>query len=217
MTASRPDRPQRCRNIVHKYYATMPDALHEPVAVRLDSRQVRVLAHPLRTQLLGRLRVDGPATATKLADALGTNTGATSYHLRQLAEVGLVQEDEQAGRGRERWWRAAHELSSWWRSDFSDDPDATAAADWLNSFAVRRLAEHAEAWNRACAVEPAQWRDAAGLSDYFVTVSPARLQAMVQDLHEVIERHRRAAATDPADDARQVIVYVFGAPRVYPL
>jgi len=58
--------------------------------VHLDARQIRVLAHPLRFRLLGRLRLDGPATATGLARALETNTGATSYHLRQLADVGLV-------------------------------------------------------------------------------------------------------------------------------
>ena len=71
------------------------------------------LAHPLRLRLLGRLRTDGPATATALAEKLGTNTGATSYHLRQLAEVGLVAEDPDLGTGRQRWWRARHDVSSW--------------------------------------------------------------------------------------------------------
>ena len=58
--------------------------------VRLDATSLRVLAHPLRSRLLSRLRVGGPATATDLATALGTNSGATSYHLRKLESVGLV-------------------------------------------------------------------------------------------------------------------------------
>ena len=74
--------------------------------IKLNSQQIRTLAHPLRSRLLGALRVDGPATATTLAQALDTNTGATSYHLRQLAEVGLVAEDVDRGTGRQRWWRA---------------------------------------------------------------------------------------------------------------
>ena len=184
--------------------------------MRLDSRQIRVLAHPLRAQLLGRLRVDGPATATRLADVLGTNTGATSYHLRQLAEVGLVCEDDRPAQGRQRWWRAAHQMSNWWRDDFSGDPDATAAADWLNRFAVSRLADHAESWNRAVATESAAWRDAAGLSDYLLTVNPAQLRALLGELHEVVQRHRRAADAAPADDARQVQVYLYGIPRTDP-
>src|SRR3712207_3008308 len=58
--------------------------------------------------MLGLLRVDGPATATTLATRLGLNTGATSYHLRQLAQHGLIVDDESRGNGRERWWKAAH-------------------------------------------------------------------------------------------------------------
>jgi predicted ArsR family transcriptional regulator len=190
---------------------TPPDG---PVQVRLDSRQIRVLAHPLRAQLLGNLRLDGPATATRLAEVLGTNTGATSYHLRQLAEVGLVREDEREAHGRQRWWRAAHDVSSWWRNDFDGDEDATAAADWLNSYAVRRLSDSAEAWNRAAADESADWRDAAGLSDYALNLNPDQLRALNHDVDEVIVRHRQAAAAAPAADAREVHFFVYGAPRV---
>ena len=49
-----------------------------------------MLAHPLRSRLLDELRLSGPATATTLAAVLHTNSGATSYHLRKLAEVALV-------------------------------------------------------------------------------------------------------------------------------
>ena len=62
----------------------------QPSHVRLDSASVKILAHPLRSRLVGALRNGGPATATALAGVLGTNSGATSYHLRKLEEVGLV-------------------------------------------------------------------------------------------------------------------------------
>ena len=58
-----------------------------------------MLAHPLRSRLLAELRVRGPATATTLAAVLQTNSGATSYHLRKLAEVALVV-DSGKGSGR---------------------------------------------------------------------------------------------------------------------
>jgi DNA-binding transcriptional ArsR family regulator len=184
--------------------------------VHLDARQIRVLAHPLRARLLGRLRLDGPATATKLAEALSTNTGATSYHLRQLADAGLVLEDERSGRGRERWWRAAHDVSSWQRNAYADDPDATAAADWLSSFQLTTFVDRAEAWQRAAPAESAAWRDAAGFSDYFLTLNPGQLDELLKDIDAVIERHRRSAAEAPVPDARQVLIYLAGMPRVDP-
>ena len=188
----------------------MPD---EPRQVHLDARQIRVLAHPLRARLLAQLRYDGPATATRLAEVLGTNTGATSYHLRQLAEVGLVLEDERARRGRERWWRAAHDVSVWSRDAYADDPDAMAAADWLNSYAARGLASQVEAWHRAAAREPAEWRAAADFSDYILTLNAEQLAALTKELDAVIERHRRQTAAAPAPDARQVLLYLYSLPR----
>jgi predicted ArsR family transcriptional regulator len=182
--------------------------------VHLDARQIRVLAHPLRTRLLGELRLEGPATATKLAESLGTNTGATSYHLRQLADAGLVLEDTAAGRGRERWWRAAHDASSWQRDDYAGDPDATAAADWLESFALRTLTDRAEAWQRARPEESPEWRAAAGFSDAKLMLNPEQMRALHEELYAVVDRYRVAANAKPAPDARKVLIYLYGVPVV---
>src|SRR5262245_33640111 len=70
-----------------------------------EVRAVRALAHPLRLELLDMLRFDGPSTATLLARRTGESSGATSYHLRQLARYGYVEEAPATGGGRERWWR----------------------------------------------------------------------------------------------------------------
>jgi len=177
--------------------------------VNLDSRQIRVLAHPLRSRLLSQLRLSGPATATRLAEVLGTNTGATSYHLRQLAEVGLVAEDAGAGHGRERWWRAAHDVTSWERDQFAGDPDAQAASDWLTSNFAHQLAERIEDWNKVVADEPAEWRAAAEFSDWILRLDAAQLTAMTSELAAVVDRWR---AETPGPDARQVLLYVYPVP-----
>lgn len=179
--------------------------------VRLDHAQIRVLAHPLRSRLLGSLRLGGPATATELARQLGTNTGATSYHLRQLAEVGLVVEEERADAGRRRFWRAEHEMSTWRRSQYDDDPDAAAAADWLAAHQVTRFAEHAEAWRRAAPQEPAEWRDATELSDYFLRLDAGQTRALMDELDAVVERYRHLPA---GDGARQVLLYLAAVPNL---
>jgi DNA-binding transcriptional ArsR family regulator len=182
-----------------------------PRQVRLDHKQVRVLAHPLRLRLLGALRVKGPATATALAELLGTNTGATSYHLRQLAEVGLVVEDPDLGSGRQRWWRAAHDVTNWEPTDFDDDPDARAAIEWIQGDQVRLLAEHAERWLAEQHEWSTAWRDAFGMGDIFMTISPNRLEALQAELWQVLERYRSEA--DPAEpDAEQVQVFLAAYP-----
>ena len=81
-------------------------AVPEPTRVHLDRAALRMLAHPLRSRLLAELRQHGAATATSLAARLQTNSGATSYHLRKLAEVGVV-EDRGEGTGRSRIWTAS--------------------------------------------------------------------------------------------------------------
>ncbi|GIG58144.1 transcriptional regulator [Longispora fulva] len=70
-----------------------------------DLEALRTLAHPRRHRILQHLEVHGPATATTLAAALGENTGATSYHLRELARYGFVAEVPDLAHGRERWWK----------------------------------------------------------------------------------------------------------------
>jgi predicted ArsR family transcriptional regulator len=184
--------------------------------VNLDSRQIRVLAHPLRARLLSRLRLDGAATATRLAEKLGTNTGATSYHLRQLADVGLVTEDQNAGRGRERWWRSAHDVSSWDRDAYAGDEDAMAAADWLTSHQARSVAERMEDWHRAAPGESAEWRRAADFSDYILTLNAPQLTELTRELDGVIERWRSETSATPAPDARQVLIYLYSLPRAEP-
>ncbi|GGL13546.1 ArsR/SmtB family transcription factor [Mangrovihabitans endophyticus] len=183
--------------------------------VNLDARQIRVLAHPLRSRLVGQLRVGGPATATQLAAVFRTNTGATSYHLRQLAEVGLVVE-EPSGRGRQRWWRAAHDVSSWERDGFPDDPDAQAAADWLTSNFARNLAERVQDWLIATPTEPEAWRLAAQFSDYILRLNATQLTAMTAELDEVVERWRRQTTAAPAEDARTVLLYLYPVPLPQP-
>jgi DNA-binding transcriptional ArsR family regulator len=177
--------------------------------LRLDSRQLRVLAHPLRSRLLSALRLDGPATATKLAAAIDSNTGATSYHLRQLAAVGLVVEEEGQGHGRERWWRPAHRSHGWESRDVAADPDDRAAATWLTEYQVRGFTEMIAEWVRDHYSHPPAWRDAAEVSDFGLTLPPDRLRALNDEMLALIDRYRHEAT----GEGEQVLVFFAGFPR----
>jgi DNA-binding transcriptional ArsR family regulator len=73
-----------------------------------DPRTIRALAHPLRLDLLQLLGAGGPATAARCGRVLGASQASCSFHLRQLAKYGFV-EDAGSGRDRrERQWRITH-------------------------------------------------------------------------------------------------------------
>lgn len=175
-------------------------------SLHLDKAALATLAHPLRARLLTSLRLDGPGTATDLAARTGTNTGATSYHLRKLAEVGLVI-DTGEGTGRRRVWKAATRYTSYEPSDFAGDPDSRADLAWLERHHLEHFLGVTQSWLDAKPGWPVDWQDAAGLSDDVVTVTPAQLAAMSEELWQVIQRHRDAGVDDPT--ARRVAVHVF--------
>jgi predicted ArsR family transcriptional regulator len=177
--------------------------------LRLDANALRVLAHPLRSRLLTALRSDGPATATALAHALGTNTGATSYHLRKLASVGLVEETDD-GRGRERWWRASTPSHGWTERDVAGDPDAEAASDWLKRHYLRTFVERYERWLDAAPDWPLDWRAAAESGDAVLHLSPARLAELESELLAILDRYREQPSD--GEDARPVAVHYHSFP-----
>jgi DNA-binding transcriptional ArsR family regulator len=177
--------------------------------VTLDAQAVRVLAHPLRSRLLSRLRTAGPATATDLAAALNTNTGATSYHLRRLETVGLVT-DTGEGEGKRRLWRASTDYHSWTNSAFRDDEDTATALDWLQRDYVRQLAQKAERWLDAAPNWPAEWVDVFGLNDTFVTVTPEQMRQLNSRLDALLAEYRTIGEGDPR--ARRASVSTFSRP-----
>jgi DNA-binding transcriptional ArsR family regulator len=195
------------------------DTTTEPTRLVLDPKNLRGLAHPLRNRILGLLRIDGPSTATKLAERLGQSSGATSYHLRQLANYGFVVEDPgHEGQGRERWWRAASQVTQL--------PGATAreaAADaegYLRSAAAWQFRQ-VEAFLAEIATIPAEWDEGWALSDGLLLLSPAEAKRLRRDLRELISSYRHADATEGPEDAKRVWIQVqllpqFGASAVAP-
>lgn len=157
-----------------------------------DIAGLRALSHPVRLRMLALLRGEGPATATTLAQRLDLNTGATSYHLRQLAQHGFIEEDTERGNARDRWWRAAHQST---RTDFRenrvDDSDVEAyLATVAMLYADRMHAAVAE-----MAFLPDEWRTAGTLSDWELRLTASQANALVAALVEVID------ATEESDSA----------------
>ena len=147
-----------------------------------------------------------------------TNTGKTSYHFRKLAEVGLVVEEPDRGNARDRWWKAAHDVSSWSPADFADDPDASAAGDWLLGQVAQIYAERVQKWLAARQDWSGEWRAASDMSDLWLRLRPERLRALNDDLLAVVDRY--LADQDPVGDPDAVqctvLINSFPEPRPDP-
>ena len=185
--------------------------MEEPPAEAVDvsdPRVLRAVAHPLRASLLGLLRAEGPSTASRLGQRLGESSGSTSYHLRQLAGVGLVEEVPGEGTGRERWWRARHRSTRWSTEEVVARPGGREVVEELThqSLATQRrlLAAHAEQRERL----DEAWRDATSLNDWALHLSPAAAGELVDELNAVVARWR-AEREEPGQPLVHVLLDLF--------
>ncbi|MGB9376381.1 MAG: helix-turn-helix domain-containing protein [Mycobacteriales bacterium] len=180
-----------------------------------DPRALRALAHPLRGTLLGLLRLEGPSTATRLGQRLGESSGATSYHLRQLAAFGFVEEVPGEGTTRERWWRALHRSTAWNTDDLLGDPGGREVVEELTyrqlSQQSRLLAAHAE--QRADLDD--EWRAVVSLNDWSIRLSPAGARELATELNAVLARWRDGKE-EPDQPLVHLLIDLF-PPTDYPL
>ncbi|GGJ87519.1 transcriptional regulator [Streptomyces camponoticapitis] len=180
----------------------------------LDPRSLRGLAHPLRMRLLIALRHHGPATASRLADRLGESSGATSYHLRQLASHGFVTDDPERGKGRERWWKAEDKgimLDDALHLD--PDPEVRGA---LNTFFYEVASIHGQevsTWLGTMHDWPEVWATKADLSDFTLRLTPDLLAELESRVHDLISSYEDLPVPEGAESVAQVRVHLHALPQ----
>jgi DNA-binding transcriptional ArsR family regulator len=172
---------------------------------------LRALSHPTRLKMLMLLRLEGPATATGLAAQLKLNTGATSYHLRQLAEHGFIEEDAERGDARDRWWRAAHQGT---RAGlrFGTAEEAESAESYLQSVAMM----YTEALMQAVAEHrylPKPWQDASTTSDWHLRLTPDRAEQLTDALAALIDSWSEQEDAEDTEGAADFVVNLNAFPR----
>jgi predicted ArsR family transcriptional regulator len=152
-----------------------------------DPRALRAYAHPVRMELMGLLRTEGPLTATRAAELLGESSGTCSFHLRQLAKYGLVEEAG-GGTGREKPWRATS-TSTDWDAPGDGTPEMAAAAGLLSTVLAEQYFEQLARWLEASPGEPAEWQRAAMLGDRLLYVTPAELEELSGRMREMLDEY----------------------------
>lgn len=143
-----------------------------------DPKALRAYAHPVRMALIGLLRVRGPLTATQAARLTGESSGTCSFHFRQLAKYGLVEEAEGRTR-REKPWRATTTSTSW--DPVPGTPEGDAAASLLQEALAEAYFFKLMRWLETSGGEPREWREAAFLGDRILWLTADELAELGQD------------------------------------
>ncbi|MFI9360864.1 helix-turn-helix domain-containing protein [Kitasatospora sp. NPDC053057] len=137
--------------------------------------------HAVRTALLELLAERGTLTSTEAAAQLGYSSGLCSFHLRQLARYGLIEEAPAAD-GRARPWRLPQ-----------DQPPT--ADDEFGELARRLEDESHRRWLARRAEAPAEWQQDEAFSAV-VHLTPEELTAVADAVRQLLARYRDRD-TDP--------------------
>ncbi len=182
-----------------------------------DVETLKALGHPLRMKLFRAVYAARTATASQLAATVDEAVSLVSYHLRKLAEHGLIEEAEpQSGDGRERWWQPAAQSLTISDEDFIDEPGKAAAHrsvtrlfhDQRGELYARYVDEKA-AWG-------AEWRRSAFDSEYLPRLTAPELLALSKELDAVLRKYdgisRAADESGETEGREQIAVHLYGFP-----
>lgn len=155
----------------------------------LTPEMLKAMAHPLRLQLLELLETHGAATASSLGREVDESSGTTSYHLRRLADVGLIEEATDIGTARDRYWRSTPGGWSLER-ELMDAPGTRTEARMVIEELSRSRHQRLMTWQRDQERWPAAWRDATMIANSRLNLTLEQTAALTTRLLEVVEEFR---------------------------
>ena len=177
---------------------------------------MRALAHPVRMALMEELAVAGQLTATQAAQLVGESPANCSFHLRQLAKYGFVEETGN-GHGRNRPWKLKT-TGMTLRTAEQHESETAIAMSTLSMLFWQRAIERLRRWWDTEAVFPKPWRQAAQSKQTIWWVTPDELEALGEELFELLLRYNERAH-DPSqrpDGAAPVEFLAFAYPLQMP-
>lgn len=146
-----------------------------------DPRALTAVAHPVRMGIIELLSIDGPLTATQLAERLDESPANCSWHLRKLAEHDFIEEAE-GGTGRQRPWQMRH-VGMTWAEDDDASTDELRAGQALSRMLLERWVDRfLDASERETS---STWRESAGLTQHVAWLTPEELADVTGRLQEV--------------------------------
>ena len=181
-----------------------------------DPRELQALAHPVRLGIMELLTVDGPLTATELADRLDETPANCSWHLRKLAEHSFVEEAG-GGIGRQRPWQVCGIGLAW------DDADATptelrAGRALEEMLLQRQVSRYQQARAQLHDDGEREWAEASASTQSASWLTVEELDALNEEIRAILERYADRVV-DPAKrpaGSRLCELVAWGAPLLLP-
>jgi DNA-binding transcriptional ArsR family regulator len=159
-----------------------------------DAQTMRALSHPVRIALIEMLMLEGPMTATEVGERIRESPTTCSFHLRQLAKYGFVEEAG-GGKGRARPWRMTSDGIS---IKGHGDPEVELAADVLGAMWRERVIDRYRTWLETKAAYPPEWRAAAGESEFVLYLTAEELKELRDELWDLLGPRAQERQSDPA-------------------
>uniref|UniRef100_A0AAU2VV47 Helix-turn-helix domain-containing protein n=1 Tax=Streptomyces sp. NBC_00008 TaxID=2903610 RepID=A0AAU2VV47_9ACTN len=171
--------------------------------------------HPVRVALLDLLAEAGTVTSTEAAARLGHSSGLCSFHLRQLAAYGLIEEAPHKG-GRVRPWRLRWETSREPVRGGGEGPDEPDGFDALaRGLLARELEDESyQHWLSHRDRAPAEWRQDESFSAV-VHLTPAEAAELADSVRALLAGYRERERHPGARPAGAVAVAA--VTRLFPL
>lgn len=178
------------------------------------------VANPLRMRILGLLRIQGEKNVGQISELIGVAPGSVSFHLRKLAEAGMVQQDvKPQGDARKSWWKATYQAMRPAVRDDEDHEQQDRDGEDAN-YAYRRAVAVAyesvyERYLDAMPDLPRQWQ-AVGLSeDRTIELTPEETEEMSRDFDELARKwEERARSASNHEGKRQVALILQAFPWI---
>jgi len=182
-----------------------------------DLGTLKAIAHPLRMRLYRGLTVARVATASQLAEQVGEAVSLVSYHLRKLAEHGLIEEAQpQSEDGRERWWQPASDGLSVHDEDFRDAPEKAAAHTAASRLFSEQRNEMYRRWLDERTHWGSEWNTASDSSESMVRLTASELAEFSAEMRALTrkyeERGRAADAAGDTEGRENVAVHTYAFP-----
>lgn len=179
-----------------------------------DVRALAALTHPVRQRLMDVLQLDGPATASALAERTGQAVGNVSHHLRVLAEAELIELAPELARDRrERWWRLTSAHVRWARDDFEQDASSEAVAHAAASLLLDRQLGHVRRWLSERDRYDDAWRDGCAVTaERWFRVTPDEARQLADDLTQVLNRWSARQIPDDGQRRESLLAFAHTVP-----
>jgi predicted ArsR family transcriptional regulator len=177
-----------------------------------DPHELRALTHPVRLALLEVLAVEGALTATQAGELIGESPTTCSFHFRQLAKYGFVEEAG-GGAGRNRPWRRVHLGMSF--AESGQDPETAMAAEALSGLFFNRVLDRFEHWRRVRHSYPPEWQEGAEATESAMYLTVDELRELASQVQGLLARYGERLVDPSLRPAGSRLVEVFAA--AYPV